>query len=115
VYSFSKAERLRLNAQIKDIVQTGKIIQTADFIAFIKKNGTDKRRFGISVKKKFGNAVKRNRLKRYCREYFRLNKMKFPSGIDVFVLPRKRLSKKFDGLHYREIAVELEELFKGLV
>ena len=106
---------MRLNSQIKDIVQTGEIIQTADFIAFLKKNSMDKNRFGISVKKKFGNAVKRNRLKRYCREYFRLNKTKFPKGIDVFVLPRKRLSKKFEGFQYSEIAAELEELFKGLV
>ena len=41
--------------------------------------------------------------------------MKFPKGIDVFVLPRKRLSKKFEGLQYSEIAADLEELFKGLV
>jgi len=71
-------------------------------------------RFGISVKKKFGNAVKRNRYKRYCREFFRLNKNRFPNGTDVFVLPRKRMSKKFDGMRYRDIADHLEELFKGL-
>jgi len=81
----------------------------------MKNNRTDKSRFGVSVKKKFGNAVKRNRLKRHCREYFRLNKMRFPLGIDVFVLPRKRLSKKFEGMQYSEISAELEELFKGLV
>ena len=91
---------MRLNLEIKDIVQTGEIIQTEDFIAFFKRNRTDQRRFGISVKRKFGNAVTRNRLKRYCREYFRLNKVRFPKGTDVFVLPRKRLSKKFEGLKY---------------
>jgi len=74
----------------------------------------DHSRFGVSVKKKFGNAVKRNKLKRYCREFFRLNKNRFPAGTDVFVLPRKRMSKKFNGMRYRDIADHLEELFKGL-
>ena len=94
-------------------------MQTANFIAFIKENDYAKRdshnrRFGVSVKRKFGNAVKRNRLKRYCREFFRLNKEKFPNGTDVFVLPRKRLSGNFEGMKYADIASELEELFEGL-
>lgn len=40
-------------------------------------------RLGISVQKKTGNAVRRNRIKRLIRELFRLNPGLFPPRCDV--------------------------------
>ena len=45
-------------------------------------------RLGLSVSRKYGNAVRRNRWKRMLREAFRLSREKFPSGIDLVVIPR---------------------------
>jgi ribonuclease P protein component len=45
-------------------------------------------RFGLSVSRKVGNAVARNRWKRLIREAFRLTRAKLPSGIDLVVIPR---------------------------
>jgi ribonuclease P protein component len=81
----------------------------------VQENSTGNVRFGISVKKKFGNAVKRNCIKRYCREYFRLNKYRFSDGTDVFVLPRKNMSRSFGGKNFTDVAIELEKLFKGFI
>lgn len=41
--------------------------------------------FGIGATKGFGNAVKRNRIKRVVREYLRQNKDIWPGEFNVFI------------------------------
>lgn len=45
-------------------------------------------RLGLSVSRKVGNAVVRNRWKRIIREVFRLHRLRLPAGIDLVVSPR---------------------------
>jgi ribonuclease P protein component len=45
-------------------------------------------RLGIVVTKKIGNAVARNRVKRVCRECFRLWPEWLPNGVDLVVVAR---------------------------
>lgn len=51
-------------------------------------------RVGISVGKKQGNAVKRNRIKRIIRAAYRLNEDKFPIGYDIVFAGRNNISEK---------------------
>jgi len=43
-------------------------------------------RLGLAVSRKYGNAVRRNRLKRQLRECFRLSNVRYES-MDVLVIP----------------------------
>ncbi|MBU1636964.1 ribonuclease P protein component [bacterium] len=47
------------------------------------------RRIAVSVSRRVGTAVARNRYKRKLKEYYRLNKENFPDNCDYLLLLRK--------------------------
>ena len=59
-------------------------------VLYARKNRTDTNRVGITVSKKLGHAVVRNRVRRRLREVYRLNEDKFQSGWDIVVVARTR-------------------------
>ena len=56
---------------------------------FAAKNDLPFARFGLSVSRKHGNAVRRHRLKRLMREAFRLSQHELPAGFDFILIPRQ--------------------------
>ena len=59
-------------------------------VLYARKNRTDTNRVGITVGKKLGHAVVRNRVRRRLREVYRLNEDKFLPGWDIVVVARTR-------------------------
>lgn len=49
------------------------------------------RRLGLTVSKRFGNALLRNRFKRLVREAFRLTQYLLPPGLIIHVTPRQNI------------------------
>ena len=67
-------------------------------IVYACENGLDRCRLGLSVSRKYGPAVARNRWKRLVREAFRLSRLKLPNEVDLIVLPRERLEPTLEQL-----------------
>lgn len=51
-------------------------------------NGLTHARLGISISRRVGTAVRRNRIKRLLREAFRLEQRAMPAGVDLIVQVR---------------------------
>ena len=62
----------------------------ACLVLYARRNRTQTNRLGITVSKKLGHAVVRNRARRRIREAYRLNEDKFQPGWDIVVVARTR-------------------------
>ena len=80
------SESLKKNEQFQFVYKNGKSYANKYLIMYVKKNGLEKNRIGISVNKKVGNSVVRHRLTRLVRESYRLNEEAFLEGYDIVVV-----------------------------
>ena len=62
-------------------------------VLYARRNGSATNRVGITVGKKIGHAVVRNRVRRRLREIYRLNEDRFTPGWDIVVVARSRCIK----------------------
>ena len=77
-------------------------------VLYARRNRTGCNRVGITVGKKLGKAVVRNRVRRRLREIYRLNEEKFQPGWDIVVVARSRaVEAKFS--HLEEIYLSLAQ------
>ena len=66
-----------------------------NLLVFGAANGLPHCRLGLSVSRKVGGAVLRNRWKRLIREAFRTSRQRLPEGLDLIVIPRKSGEPEF--------------------
>lgn len=94
-------ERIKRNSHFRYIYNRGKSISNDTLVLYILKNKKSINRVGISVSKKVGNSVVRNRVKRLIRESYRLNRHNFINGHDFIFIARQKSSsadyKKVEG------------------
>ena len=82
-----KTKSIKKNVDFRIIYSTGKSYANKNLVMYIKKNGSNENRLGISVSKKVGNSVIRHRITRLIRSY-RLNEDSVLEGIDIVVVAR---------------------------
>ena len=109
-YTFKKIERLRRRSEFSALFQTGKRIHSEYLTVILCKNTSGMRRIGLVVGKKVEKAaVRRNRMKRLLREFFRLNKHRLPASQDILIVARKN----FSSMKYQDLCRELEKVLAG--
>ena len=87
-FSLRKSERLLKRADFGRLSRHGKRINADYFVVLYSRNSLGKLRLGVTVSKRVGRAVIRNRVKRLVREFFRLNKVLFSDSYDVNVIAK---------------------------
>ena len=98
-----KTVSLNRNGYFLRIYKTGESIAGRLLVMYYKKNNIGYNRLGITVSKKVGCAVVRNRVRRLIKENFRLNEEKSASGFDIIFVSRVRAA----GADFHRIGSEM--------
>ena len=107
-YGYPKEERLLKRGDYLSLSRDGARCHKKHFLCIYKKRGGARSRLGVTVSKKVGSAVTRNRLKRICREFYRHNKSRLESAWDINIIARHSA-----GAAPRKAAMRsLDEIFK---
>lgn len=101
-------ESLKKNHQFQFVYKYGKSYANKYLVMYIKENGMEINRIGISVSKKVGNSVVRHRVTRLVRESYRLHEAIFNSGLDMVIVARQSAAS----VGYEEIESALLHLGK---
>lgn len=80
---------LKLNHIFRRLYHTNGFADSC-LVLYARKNRSGMNRVGITVSKKLGHAVVRNRTRRRLREVYRLNEDRFQPGWDIVVVARVR-------------------------
>ena len=90
---FPKTNRILKRGLYRRVYDEGRKFQARYFTAFVLPNSGPQPRIGITVTRKIGNSVQRNRARRLVREVFRKNKWLVPSGVDIVINVKKALAE----------------------
>lgn len=87
----NKFHTIKKSYEFSDIIHNCPFYKNQSYIVYYNKdNGKDYYRFGISVSKKLGNAVYRNKYKRQLRFIIDKYKKYYQKGFDYIIIIRNR-------------------------
>ena len=109
-FAFSKRDRLKNNAQFRNVFDNGVRLCGKGVNLYALENGLPHSRVGLAVGKKVGNAARRNRIRRVFREAFRLNRGILPCGFDLIL----SLARGGGEMFLPEVEPEIIRLFENL-
>jgi ribonuclease P protein component len=87
---FRPSQRLRTSAEFQRVYRARVTAADGVIVVYGLPNDGPHTRLGLSVSRKIGNAVVRNRWKRIFREAFRLHTAELPPRLDLIVVPKRR-------------------------
>ena len=97
-FRFRPAEHLRRPSDFRRVYERRRSVSDGLLIVYACPNGLPYLRLGLSVSRKVGPAVHRNRLRRLYREAFRLTRHEMPTGLDLVLIPRGPEEPALEGL-----------------
>lgn len=108
-YSLSRSERITKTSEFKAGLKDGAVYNSRSLKLKVAPNKYGISRIGVSLGRHyFKLAVQRNKLRRYLKEAFRLNKYNFSEGYDIIVIPRANCA----GLKFSELNGEFIDAVK---
>ena len=105
-----KTEAIKLNKEFKSLYYRGGCQVSRRVVFYYRKNKrlNDINRLGLTVSKKVGNAVMRNRVRRLIKENWRLREDLISTGYDIVIVARAASA----GATYAEIGKDIDYLLR---
>lgn len=100
---YPRSLRIRKRAEFVRIQRGYRGKKTAHFIVILAASSQSPGRLGITVSRRVGCSVERNRVKRRVREFFRLHRQELQPAHDLLVIARSGAEK----LSYKDVESEL--------
>ena len=107
LFGFSKADRLLKRSQFIELSKFGKKAQNKQFLIIYVPSRVNRTRLGITVSKKVGKAIERNRVKRHIREFFRLHRHTISGFWDMNIIARQEAA----GITFERANTSLKDVF----
>jgi ribonuclease P protein component len=83
-----KLHTVQKSREFSKIIHNGVFFKNKSYVIYYKDNDLEIYRFGISVSKKLGNAVNRNKFKRQLRFIIDKYKKNYQNGTDYIIIIR---------------------------
>ena len=101
---------LKKNYEFRRVLNKGKIIGGEYIRAYLKPNKKQENIIGIAIQTKFGNAVKRNFVKRLIRENYRQIEEKTDKGYDIVFLCKNK--ETLENITFDKVKKDMQKIFK---
>ncbi|ATQ35852.1 ribonuclease P protein component [Mesoplasma entomophilum] len=104
---------IKKNFEFQEIISKQEFYRNSSFVIYYSKNDKGYFRYGISVGKKLGNAVTRNKIKRQIRMMIQDQIKTSPEfSYDIIVIARNRLMQNSFDQNQRELRKLIVRFFK---
>ena len=94
--------------EFKKVYKARKNFWNRNLILYIRRNGTKETRIGVSITRKVGNAVVRNKLKRRIKELNSKYIEDIKTGYDIVIIPKKNAVD----LSFKDLESALKHIYK---
>lgn len=105
-HAFPKSARLLARREFLLLQQRGKRRHSPHFVVVSAPASGKRSRLGITVTRRFGKAVVRNRMKRVLREFFRVHRAQITPAQNILIIPKGGAPV----LDFTQVAEELERI-----
>jgi ribonuclease P protein component len=97
---------LKKNHQFRMVYNRGKSAANKYLVLFVLKSKDDHNKLGVSISKKVGKSVERNRIRRLIKESYRALEKDVKVGFDLIVIARQPAN----AAAYKEISASIKHL-----